>query len=127
MDVAGLLARLALGAVFVASGGLKLSDREVWRRQAADLGVRSAVATALPWGELVLGALLVAGVAPPWPAVAALALLVAFTVFIARRLHDGERPPCACFGARSDRPLGARQLVRNAVLLLVALLAIVAA
>ena len=53
----------------------------------------------------------------PWSAVAAVALLVAFTVVVVRRLLDGSRPPCACFGSRSNRPLSGRDVVRNVVLL----------
>ncbi len=127
MDLLGLVARLALGAVFLASGGLKLSDRQAWARQAGDLAVPVAIATVVPWVELVLGAALVAGVAEPWPAVIALAVLVAFTGFLARRLADGARPPCACFGARSNRPLGAGHVVRNAGFIALAVVAVITA
>ena len=37
----------------------------------------------------------------------------AYTVVIVRRIRDGSRPPCACFGSRSKRPLGAYHVVRN--------------
>ena len=122
-----MAARLALGAVFLASGGLKLSDRSGWRRQADDLDVPAPVIAVVPWFEVVLGALLVAGAVEPWPAVLAAVVLVAFTAFVARRLRDGSRAPCACFGAGSDRPLGAWQLVRNGAFLVLAVVAVLAA
>jgi uncharacterized membrane protein YphA (DoxX/SURF4 family) len=125
VDLLGLVARLALGAVFLASGGRKLSDRPAWARQAGDLAVPATISSVLPWVELVLGAALVAGVAEPWPAVIALVVLMAFTAFLVRRLADGARPPCACFGARSNRPLGAGHLVRNAGFIALAVVAVV--
>ncbi|MET7302452.1 MauE/DoxX family redox-associated membrane protein [Embleya sp. NPDC005575] len=50
----------------------------------------------------------------------AAALLIAFTVAIATALRRDRRSSCRCFGA-SDVPLGTRHLVRNGVLLAVAL------
>lgn len=126
MTTAGLIASLMIGATFVLSGGAKLADRASWRRQSADLGVDRRLAHVVPWYELILGAVLVSGIARPWPAVLAVATLIVFTWFIARRLLDGARPPCACFGSRSQRPLGARHLARNVGLLAVAALGIFA-
>jgi uncharacterized membrane protein YphA (DoxX/SURF4 family) len=127
VDLLGLLAQLSLGAVFLASGALKSSDREAWARQARDLAVPDRIAAVVPWAELVLGAALVAGVAEPWAAVLALVVLLAFTGFLARRLADGARPPCACFGARSNRPLGVGHLVRNVGFMTLAVIAVVTA
>ena len=77
----------------------------------------------VPYVELAVGAAGVVVVLLPWSAYAAIALLVMFTIVIVRRLLDGSRPPCACFGSRSARPLGAIHVVRNAVLLGLALVA----
>lgn len=68
--------------------------------------------------EIVLGAGLAAGVADPWPARLALALLAAFTLALASVLRTpiAERPACACFGRWSARPVGVGSLMRNAVL-----------
>lgn len=46
-------------------------------------------------------------------------LSIAFSGAITASLRRGNRAPCRCFG-RSTTPLGARHLVRNAILLLVA-------
>ena len=56
-------------------------------------------------------------------AVAAAALLGAFTVLLVVRLAQGRRPPCACFGAWSTRPVGFGSVARNVVLIALALLA----
>jgi len=120
------MAAIGLGAVLIVAGVFKLVDVLRWRVQAADLGVSPAVALVVPWAELGVGILLVLPVLRPWPAVAAVALLAVFTWAIVRRLLDGARPPCACFGARSNRPLGPLHLLRNAVLIAVAVLAALA-
>lgn len=75
----------------------------------------------LPWIELAIGAALVAQFGRRWAAVTAAVLLVAFTGLIAKRLAEGKRPPCACFGAWSAEPIGGKHIVRNAVLLVLAI------
>ena len=123
MDTVARLAAIVLGAVFVVAAVAKLAAGSTWVAQARELGAPAPVATALPGVELVVGALLVAGVATPVPAIAAAVLLVAFSAAILRQLVDGRHPPCACFGAWSQRPLGEGHLVRNAALIGVALVA----
>lgn len=125
MDLIGRAATILLGAMFVVAGSYKIVDGPAWPKQAADLGVPRPLALVVPWFEVVLGAALVSGLLSPWVALTAVATLVVFTVVIAHRLLDGSRPPCACFGARSSRPLGPRHLVRNVVLLVVAVVAVV--
>jgi hypothetical protein len=122
-DAVGRVATLAVGAMFVVAGGYKIADGPAWPRQAADLGVSRRLAVVVPWFEIVLGVALLIGLFPPWPAVVAGVTLVVFTVVIGRRLLDGSRPPCACFGSRSARPLGSRHVVRNLGLLAVAVVA----
>ena len=127
VDVIGRIAAIALGVMFVVSGGFKLADGPAWPKMAADLGVARPLALALPWYEVVLGALLISGIISPWAEIAATVTLLAFTVVIVHRLLDGSRPPCACFGSRSNRPLGRRHVARNVVLLAVALIAVAGA
>jgi hypothetical protein len=123
VDVVGTVAAVVVGVAFVAAGVFKLADGPAWPRQAADMGVGRSIALVVPWVEIVIGALLAAQLFEPWPAVAAIALLVAFSVVIVLRLLDGSRPPCACFGSRSRRPLGAYHVLRNVGLLALAVVA----
>lgn len=124
MDTVARLAAILLGAVFVVAAVSKLVAGTTWVGQARELGAPAPVATALPGVELVIGALLVAGIGAPVPAVVAAVMLLAFSVAIARQLVDGRHPPCACFGAWSPRPLGEGHLLRNAGLIVLALLAL---
>ena len=124
MDTVARLAAVVLGAVFVVAAVAKIAAGATWVAQARELGAPTSVATALPGVELVVGAMLIVGMGGPAPAIAAAALLVVFSVAIARQLVDGRHPPCACFGAWSQRPIGEEHLLRNAALILVAVVAL---
>ena len=121
-----VIANIALGATFLWAGAAKLIAGPLWMQQSADMDVPRVLAVPVPYVELVLGVLLVTQLFSPWPAVAAAVLLLAFTVVIVRRIRDGSRPPCSCFGSRSKRPLGAVHVLRNVGLLVLAAIAVVA-
>jgi hypothetical protein len=95
----------------------------MWPAQAAELGTPAWVVPVVPWIEVGLGSLLAAGVARPVVAWLAVALIGGFTVLIGVRLAQGRRPPCACFGRMSTRPIGPGTLARNVVLLALAVVA----
>jgi uncharacterized membrane protein YphA (DoxX/SURF4 family) len=125
VDTVSLVASLLLGATFVVAGASKLAAGPGWPDQAHGLGAPSWAIPVVPWFELVLGAALVARVAPRPLALVAFGVLAVFTVVLAARLREGRRPPCACFGAWSARPLGPGHLVRNAALMILAVVAAV--
>ena len=123
--MAGRLAAVALGIVLLVAGIAKRADRG-WPRDAAALGTPAWAIPALPWFEVLLGAVLVSGLARPAAAALAGLVLLAFTGLLIVNLARGRRPPCACFGASSRRPIGPGSLVRNLVLLALAVIALVA-
>jgi uncharacterized membrane protein YphA (DoxX/SURF4 family) len=118
------VASAALGAVFLISGVLKVSAPQQWHAQSAGLGVARPIAAVVPFAEVVVGTLLVTQIARRVAALAAVVLLVGFTTLLVLRLVQGRRPPCACFGAWTTKPIGWRNVLRNAVFL--ALAAVVA-
>lgn len=111
---------IALGTVFLVAGVSKVAAGSVWRAQARVLGAPAVAAVVLPWIEIALGAMAVAQLGRRWVAVVSAVLLIAFTVAIARQMRRGARPPCACFGSWSSRPIGAAHVVRNAALIALA-------
>jgi uncharacterized membrane protein YphA (DoxX/SURF4 family) len=115
-----VLASAALGVVFLLSGILKIASPQQWRSQSAGLGVPRSIAAVVPFAELVVGALLVTQIARRPVALAAAAMLVGFTTLLVLRLAQGRRPPCACFGAWSTKPIGWGNVARNAALLALA-------
>jgi uncharacterized membrane protein YphA (DoxX/SURF4 family) len=123
VDVIGRIAAIVLGIVFVVAGATKVAAGPTWIAQARQMGATQVVATAVPGVELVIGALLVTGIAMPAPAIAAIVLLVVFTVVIARQLMEGRHPACACFGTWSTRPLGEVHLLRNVAFIALAVVA----
>jgi uncharacterized membrane protein YphA (DoxX/SURF4 family) len=124
MEAVSLIASVLLGVAFVVAGASKLAAREAWPAQAVGLGAPFFVVPYVPWVELAVGAMLIAQVAEPVPALAAIMLLLLFSLLIAKRLSQGERPACACFGAWSAKPIGPEHLARNAGLLVLGVLAL---
>lgn len=130
MDVALLLARIALAVVFVVAAVAKLADRDGTRRAVVGFGVPERIAppsaAVLPLAELTVAALLIPTATAWWGAVGALALLALFVAGIGVNMARGRTPDCHCFGQLYSEPIGWGTLARNAVLALPALLVIVA-
>ncbi|MEY2416930.1 MAG: hypothetical protein QOH53_2264 [Ilumatobacteraceae bacterium] len=109
-----VIASVVLGAVFIVSGVTKTAALEQWRADATGLGASGLIVSVLPYAELAIGALLVAQIARRPVAVAAGVMLTAFTALLVVRLSQGRRPPCACFGGLSSKPIGWTNVARNA-------------
>jgi uncharacterized membrane protein YphA (DoxX/SURF4 family) len=110
---------------FVVAAVTKLVDLRIWRQQARGLGAPSWIVPFVPPVELLAGALLVGQVARRPVAAAALVMLVAFSAVIVVNLRAGRRPPCACFGAWSARPIGWNSVARNLLLMVLAAVAVI--
>lgn len=113
-----------VGAVFVYAGVSKLAIGPDWKVQAGDLEVPRVVVSFVPWLEIAVGLLLIGRVISGVANVAALVMLVSFTALIVGQLLRGKRPPCACFGRRSTRPIGWSDVTRNMVLITMILIAV---
>jgi hypothetical protein len=122
-DAYGVVAAILLGAAFVLAGASKLAAGRTWPGQGAGLGAPPWSIRPLPWIELGLGAILISNLVRRPAAIAALVLLVVFSGLLIARLREGRHPPCACFGAWSASPLGVGHLVRNGVLVALAVVA----
>jgi uncharacterized membrane protein YphA (DoxX/SURF4 family) len=128
-DVVGSVARLGLAAVWLISGVLKAVDPDTTyvAVRAYDVLPRAAVgpvAAVLPWLEITLGLLLLAGVATRAVAAASAALLLVFIAGVAQAWARGLSIDCGCFGgggavAPSETTYG-WELLRDAGFLLMA-------
>lgn len=123
MHMVGVMASVAVAAVLLVAGVGKVASPAAWRTQAAGMGVAGPIAAVVPFVELLLGALLVVQVQRHVFAWAAVVVFAVFTALLALRLAQGRRPPCACFGSLSVRPIGPGHLARNAVFIAIAVLA----
>ncbi len=124
MNIA-LLAAAVVGAIFVYAGVSKLLAGRQWPASARQLGIPPFIAITVMIAEMVIGLGVVLGDA--WRSGflgAAAVLLIAFTSLLAFHLRRDHRPPCACFGGASQRPIGSRDIVRNFVLLALVFVAI---
>jgi len=119
----GVAAAVAVAAVLLIAGVSKLAQPAQWRSQSNGLGVPWRLAMVVPYLEVTLGALLLVQVQRHAVAWVAVAMFGSFTLLLALRLAQGKRPPCACFGSLSSKPIGAEHLVRNALFICLALLA----
>ncbi len=120
-----LLARLALGVVFLVSGLGKVFQREqtisdVIAYDILPRPLARVYGTLLPWGELTLATLLFLGL---WTQLAALALgllLMSFAIAVSANLIRGRDMSCGCFGSVAKEKLGWPTLGRIVVLLALA-------
>lgn len=126
MGAIGTVAAVAVAAVLLVAGVSKLAQPAQWRSQAAGLGVHGALAAAVPFVELALGAVLLVQWQRSLVAWCAAGLFGAFTALLVLRLAQGVRPPCACFGSWSSKPIGAGHVVRNAAFIALAMVAALA-
>jgi peroxiredoxin len=114
----------ALAAVFALAAVGKLRDRAATTASLSEFGVPGTLAAPAAT-TLVATELLTAGLLA-WPdtralgAIVALALLAIFSAAMLRLLTRGQRPACACFGERSQKPIGWRSVARNCGLMALA-------
>lgn len=107
---------LVLAVVLAWAGAAKVVAPSETVASFAALGIPAprALGRVVPVGELALAGALVAGL--PGAAIAALALLAAFTAVLARVLRSGLRVVCSCFGAARREPVSSVDLARNGLL-----------
>ena len=98
-----LAARLALGGVLVVAGALKVSDpnaaiRAVTAYQLLPSDVATLVGYGLPFFEIMLGLLLIVGLATRASAATAGVLMVVFIAAVSSAWARGLSIDCGCFG-----------------------------
>lgn len=98
-----LVARLALGGVLVVAGALKVSDpnaaiRAVTAYQLLPSDMATLVGYGLPFFEIMLGLLLVVGLATRAAAATAGVVMVVFIAAVASAWARGLSIDCGCFG-----------------------------
>lgn len=130
-NAASILARCVVGAVFVYTGlakALHPADFLKMIRQyntVQDPLLLNSIAAALPWFEIICGALLLTGIAVRGSALVLLAMLLPFSWMVLHRAlsMNGSIPFCAikfdCGCGTGEVPV-CRKLFENAVLILLA-------
>ena len=103
LDAVGTVARLGLAAVWLVSGVLKALDPDMTYVAVRSYDVLpragvAVVAAVLPWLEIALGLLLLAGVATRLLAAASAGLLLVFVAGVTQAWARGLSIDCGCFG-----------------------------
>ena len=126
VDGLGYASALVLAAVIVRAGAAKLARPTTTATSFVALGVPAAglAARAVPIVELLVAVALLA--APRAGALGALALLIPFTAVLARAVRSGSEAPCNCFGTARVEPVSRVDVVRNVLLVALALTAVTA-
>ena len=124
MEVAFVVARLLLAAVFAVAGVAKLADLPGSRAAVAGFGIPEWAArvlgTLLPFAELSVAGLLLFSSTAATGALGALCLLILFAIGISVSMARGAAPDCHCFGQLHSEPAGPATLARNLGLAVIA-------
>jgi uncharacterized membrane protein YphA (DoxX/SURF4 family) len=123
-------ARIVLGGVFLVAGGLKVIDPQssvaaVRAYKLLPTSLVTIVGWGLPFAEIALGLLLLAGVATRVVAAAVATLLIIFILAVVSAAARGLSIDCGCFGGGGEVAPGQTaygiELIRDLGLLLLAL------
>ena len=128
-----VIGRVALGLIFIVAAYTKLHFEGEWHLRDYQFFFAMAIdsykmlpisavqwmAQILPWFELALGALLIAGVAVRWIGLITSGLLLVFIGAMTRAKMLGLEINCGCFG--NNEKLGTATLIRDSSLLILAL------
>ena len=98
-----LIARLVLGGVLLAAGGLKIGNLQksamsVRAYELLPVGLANFLGYVLPWIEIGMGLLLIAGVAVSIVGLLGALTMFAFVIAIAQAWARGLSIDCGCFG-----------------------------
>jgi thiol-disulfide isomerase/thioredoxin/uncharacterized membrane protein YphA (DoxX/SURF4 family) len=128
METIWLLARLILAGVFALAGIGKMLDIPGSIKAVQGFGIPQRlsrpIGIALPIIELAIALLLLPVSTALVGAIGGALLLVAFLGGMINSLRKGEAPDCHCFGQIHSEPVGTSTIVRNGVLLVLALLVV---
>ena len=102
-----LLARLGLGGVLLAAGGLKIENLQksamsVRAYELLPVGLANFLGFVLPWIEIGMGLLLIVGVAVSIVGLLGALTMFAFVVAIAQAWARGLSIDCGCFGGGGE-------------------------
>jgi uncharacterized membrane protein YphA (DoxX/SURF4 family) len=127
MRILGILARVALGLIFLAAAAGKIVDPAALAkiihnyRILPDMLVNVA-ALSLPWVEMVVAACLLTDFASRGASLTATVLLAVFVAAMAYAYSKGYDTQCGCFTTKADDAISPASFVRDGGMLLLAAL-----
>jgi len=122
--IAPLIARIALGLIFLAAGALKIGHASDLAATIAAFGfglppvLVAIAAIALPPFEILLGVYLIGGWLLSMTSVVASAMMLLFIGVVASVVARGLHVSCGCFGAADTAPATWWTVVRDSIFLI---------
>ncbi|MBA3690879.1 MAG: DoxX family membrane protein [Actinobacteria bacterium] len=126
MEEIALASRLILGLVFVRAGLTKLTHGAVFAQAVSNYRLvpewaSQPIARTLPMAEVLVGGLLLLGVAQTASSLVVAGLLGVFAFAVSVNLVRGRSIDCGCLGSGAPSPITWWTVCRNLVLILAAL------
>ena len=120
LSIAVLVVRVGLGAVFIAAGGLKMGHFAQFAQEIAAFRLLprplvAPLAILLPFVEIAVGALLIAGLYTRIAATIAAIMLFVFDAAIASAVMRGLQLSCGCFGPNDTSVTTWAEVGRDAI------------
>ncbi|MDB5032770.1 MAG: DoxX family protein [Chlorobi bacterium] len=117
--------RVVLGVIFLVAGAEKLVALPTFGHSIADYqllpeSLSNIFALSFVWTEIVVGVLLLAGVAIRGSALVTAAMLIVFLVAVISAIARGMTIDCGCFAGKSE-PVGPKKVIEDLLLLAAAL------
>lgn len=115
--------RLILGALFIYSAVTKISDLDYFAKSLYNYRLLpedslNFFALIIPWLELIIGVLLVAGIYVRESALLGTILMIVFIGAVAIALARGLDIECGCFGTRDGSKVGILKIIEDVLILL---------
>ena len=115
--------RLILGILFIYSAFTKLTDLEYFSKSLYNYrllpeGSLNFFALIIPWLELIIGILLIAGIYVRENALLGTVLMTVFIAAIAIAIGRGLDIECGCFGTKDGSRVGAMKIIEDVFILL---------
>jgi putative oxidoreductase len=116
------IVRLALAAIFIYAGVLKIVDpaifaKEIDNYQMLPYLLVTLLAVILPWVEVMCGILLILGKWLRGASLILIALNIVFIIAISAALLRGLDISCGCFGAGASDQVGIRKIAEDIIFL----------
>ena len=127
MKILGILARVALGVIFLVAAWGKIADPASLAKIIHNYHILPDVlinlaALILPWVEAVIGICLIVGYASRGASLLSTLLLVVFIAAMGYAYSQGYDTQCGCFTTKADDAISARTFIRDGSILALALL-----
>jgi len=127
MRILGILARMALGLVFLAAAWDKIVDPAAFAKILRNYQILPdmlvyGVALVLPWIEVVTGMCLLTGFVARGAGLCASLMMGVFLAAMAWAVHKGISTQCGCFTTKADDAISAATFIRDGSIMVLALL-----